>query len=152
MERCELAASKNIGLRDGRTEHHVFYLRVTDTKRNVTCRFLGNVEIHVNLIGRPRNRRRLNRHFTEVIGLVDALLGELHPLVVVPTAFHLADFLADHLVPRFSVASDVDSPHIGTFTGINKQGKGDLALLLIDFRRRVYVGKGITFRRQLVAD
>ena len=80
------------------------------------------------------------------------MFGQLDLFVVVPTCFHLTQFLPDHFVARLGIATDIDTPHIDSFTRIDENGKGNLAFFLIDFWRRVNIGEGVTSTRQFLAD
>jgi hypothetical protein len=66
--------------------------------------------------------------------------------------FGLAQLAANHLVACPRVAGDIDAPDIHTAARIDKYGERDLALFLVELRRRIDVGEGIAFVAQALAD
>ena len=107
---------------------------------------------HVDLIGRPGYRRRLDLDFAEEARLVDPLLGQLQLLAVEKASLELANLAAHHLVAGARVADDVDPPHIDAPPRVDQKREGDLALFLVDGGIRVDVGKSIALPPQPVDD
>src|SRR5690606_18472116 len=99
-----------------------------------------------------RYRRRLDGHLVEEAEAVDARTRAVDRRRVVPAPFHLAHLAAHHLIARLGVAADVDAAHINPPTRIDEYGEGHLALDLVDFRRGIDVGEGITLVAKAVGD
>ena len=140
-----LATAENIRLRDCSGKNDTFRLRVTRSNRHVTSRFLCHGNVDVDLVCGSWNRRCFDVNLAKIVGFVDALARQFDSLVVVPPAFHLPNFLADHFVARFCISRDVDPPDIHSLAWINENGKRDLAFFLVKLRGRIDVRKRIAF-------
>ncbi len=112
---------------------------------------LGHRHVHVHLVGGARDGRRLDRHFREVAGALQALLRARDLLQRVPRALELAHLAADHLVLRLLVAGDHDASHVDAPARIDEEREARDALVAIEVRHRVDVGERIAVVAQAVA-
>ena len=106
--------------------------READAEQQRPGRLLLHLERDVDLVGRAGDRLGLDLDLVEVAEPVDALARELDLLGVVERALELAHLAPDHLVARLGVADDVDAPHVHAPPGVDHDGEGDRALLLVD--------------------
>ena len=100
LDRYVIAATHEIVLRDGARQDDLVRTGRTQTQHQVTRRLLGNIHIHIELIGRPADCRCLDGNLGEEPELVDPLFGSSDLVGIVPAAFHLANFTPDDLVAR----------------------------------------------------
>src|SRR5690606_14269316 len=110
----------------------------------VTGRTLLDGDVDVHLVSRAGNGRRLDRYVVEVTQTLGTRARLVDQTGVVPRPFHLDDFATHDLVACPHVAANIQSAYIYATTWIDEDRECDLALLRIDFGRRVHVCKCVT--------
>ena len=151
-QRQRVAAAEQVLLRDRRRQHDVLGAGEAGAEHQVAGRTLLDAEIHIDLVGRARHRRSLDVHLVEEAETVDAGARAVDRGCVVPAALHLPHLATHDLVARLGVAADVDAADIHATARIDEDGERDLALLLVDFGRRVDVGEGVALVAEAVGD
>ena len=145
LQAQRLAAAEDVVLRDRAREHDAIRARKARADHQVARGLFLDGEIDVDLVGGAGHWLSLYLHVVEVAQTVDALLGLVDLLGVVPLALHLPHLAADHFVAGAHVAAHVDAMHVGTPARIDEDGESHLTLLAIDLGGGVDVGKGVAF-------
>nr|GEU28237.1 hypothetical protein [Tanacetum cinerariifolium] len=146
------ARTGKVGLLDRGLEREFFRLRERAADGEVTGRLFHHGQVDVDLVGRALRFRRVDGDILEVAEAVDAVARQLDLVGVVPRRFELAEFAADHFVARRRVAGNIHVTHVRALARIDEEREAHFALLAVDVRVGVDVGKRVAERAQAIGD
>src|SRR5258708_5447161 len=152
VEGQELAGAEDVGLRERGRQRELLHAREADAEEQRAGGPLLHGIHDVDLVGAAFDRLRLDVHFREILGAVDAPARKLDLGGVVIAALELAHLAAYHLVARLRVAGDVDAPHVHPPARVDQDVERDAALFLVDLGNRIGIGEGIAVVAEAIGD
>src|SRR5690606_35142606 len=146
-----VTGTQEVGLGQVGTKHKTGALLVTHTGADRAGRLLFYRVIHVNLIIFTGYARGFHGNPLEEAQPLQSHLGIFDQLTGCPRTFHLAHFAAQHFIPGFFVAEEIDTTdiHPGARIDIERHVH---RVVIIGNRHTIDVGKGITFVTQTLGD